>query len=180
VHHLPILKTAKSRDLLKIVFPFSVTKMKWQEFFTIKKRQQRVGLGLGLFTGFVTLQVSGAYFLLYRKFDPKPIMGVDPTIWYFGGILACGAAGYVAGSLGGPSFYRLFYNTKLYDQMNREFTRRISKNRPQELWQVGAGDNVRVLDYYGERVFSLQDYRKWLRIQKNFKRTGKLPHKLFQ
>ena len=62
--------------------------------------------------------------------------------------------------------------------MDKQFLRRVIKHRPVDLHNVGAADNVGHLDYYGEKIYSISDYRKWLKIQRDFKITGKLPHRL--
>jgi hypothetical protein len=67
---------------------------------------------------------------------------------------------------------------KEFDALDKAFLRRIRKHRPQELLSVGAADNIRHLDYYGERIYSIADYAKWLRVQRDFKKTGRLPHRL--
>lgn len=67
---------------------------------------------------------------------------------------------------------------KGFDKKDNEFLSRIRKHRPQELLSVGAADNIRVLDYYGERITSVKEYRSWLRVQRDFKKTGRLPHRL--
>ena len=46
-----------------------------------------------------------------------------------------------------------------FDAMDKNFLGRIKKHRPQDLLSVGAADNIRILDYYGERIHSVKDYK---------------------
>ena len=153
---------------------FSLKNMNWTQFFVKKKQLKLVGISCGIIGGFTTMQVSTWYLLFHKKFDPtRMIFGMDQSIFYFGGILLSTMGGYMVGrSL--PSVLK----TREYIQKELILNSRIQKYRPLDLSHVGAGDNLKYLDYYGERINSLQDYKSWLKRQFNFKKTGKLPHRL--
>jgi import inner membrane translocase subunit TIM23 len=107
-------------------------------------------------------------------------MGMDPSMVYLLGIGLSGVGGYAVGSVLSSSVFRLVNRSviKHFDQKDLDFAKRIAKNRPQ-LVKVSASENTRILDYFGERIDSVQGYKKWLQIQRNYKKTGKLPHRLF-
>ena len=151
--------------------------MNWPEFFKHKKRARLLGIGGGIFTAFTAMQLSTFYFIFHRKFDPTiTVMGMDQSVFYFGGIAASTMGGYVVGSILLPLVYK--HRLVGFRAKELKFTHRINKYRPKDLTMVGAGDNLKSLDYYGERVFSLNGYRQWLKRQQKFKLTGKLPHRL--
>jgi len=54
-------------------------------------------------------------------------------------------------------------------KMDKEFHKHIVKYRVDPT--RNSGRNV-VPDYYGEKIKSVSDYRKWLRKQQNFRRKA--------
>lgn len=51
-------------------------------------------------------------------------------------------------------------NFPAFAQKNAEFLRHVQKNRPDPSKQTYANP---VPDYYGEKIGSLKEYRRWLR-----------------
>jgi mitochondrial import inner membrane translocase subunit TIM23 len=155
--------------------------MKWNEYFLKRKQLKRFQLGLGIGIGFLTLQTTSFYILTRKEFNPtKLILGMDPSIVFLLGIGCSGIGGYVLGSLISYPIFRLFNRSVIskFDHKDVEFNKRIVSHRP-PLVRVSASENTRILDYFGERIDSVEGYKKWLRIQRNYKKTGKLPHRLF-
>ncbi|KAJ3302032.1 TIM23 complex component [Kappamyces sp. JEL0829] len=154
----------------------------WKDYFMMRKNMKRWEMASGLLMGFGALQASSFYFLFVAKYDPTALVfGMDPAMMYVLGIIGLGAVGYVVGNLGATPLYRAFKNRSVldaFDRLDAQFLRRIQKWRPSDLTSVGASDNVRHLDFYGERIGSVKGYRAWLKIQRDFKKTGRLPHRL--
>jgi import inner membrane translocase subunit TIM23 len=155
--------------------------MDWNTFFKKRASLKKYRIGLGISIGFVTLQTTSFYLLTQKKFNPtKLILGMDPGMVYMMGIGLSGVGGYLVGSLLSGSLFRFMNRSliKKYDIMDARFSKLLDSHRP-ELVKVTASDNTRILDYFGERIDSLSAYRKWLRVQSRYKKTGKLPHRLF-
>jgi import inner membrane translocase subunit TIM23 len=155
--------------------------MNWNEYFVKRRQLKRFQVGLGLGLGFITLQTTSFYVLTQQKFNPtKMILGMDPSIVYLLGIGCSGIGGYVLGSMASYPLFRLLNRQKmnLFDVKDSIFNQKIIKHRP-PLVKVSASENTRILDYFGERIHSVKDYKKWLKIQRQYKKTGKLPHRLF-
>lgn len=117
-------------------------------------------------------------------------MGIEPLVLYaiagvgctgapppmsriFRGPDRCAGLGYLIGPAIGSTCWRLMHRARLplLDARERELHRRIVKYRvPPELTPA---NNPRLPDFYGEKIGSLQDYRKWLRDQARYKRKMK-------
>ena len=81
--------------------------MNWNQFFKEKKKLKFIGIGVGIVSGFSMMQISSFYFIFHRKFDPTVTwMGMDQSIFYFGGILVGTLGGYVVGNVLGPKLYK--------------------------------------------------------------------------
>jgi len=81
--------------------------------------------------------------------------------------------GWLIGPFFGNGIWRLLHRAKITEFISKEkgFFERIKKHRvdPQ-----GASTNNPVPDYYGEKVGSVEGYRRWLKDQRAFnrKRSG--------
>lgn len=114
-------------------------------------------------TGFLGLNISSFYFLFLAKFDPtEMIFGIDPLFAYAIEMILIGALSFVAGNLVATPLWRVLRSSqtlKEFDAMETQFLKRLKKYRPSDYASVGAGDNVGYLDYFGERIQSVKDYR---------------------
>jgi import inner membrane translocase subunit TIM23 len=56
------------------------------------------------------------------------------------------------------------------DVKEKEFFKRLTEHRPKELrfLAVPGSGEVALPDYYGEKINSISDYRKWVRKQQRF------------
>jgi len=119
--------------------------------------------------------MAGASYFGSLELDPtKPILGLEPMIFYGGCTAACMGAGYLIGPSVGAACWRLTHRRtmNLIDARDREFHKRIVKNRVDP--QAQSATNP-VPDFYGEKVASLHQYRQWLRDQGKYKRKSELP-----
>ncbi|CAG8489324.1 9963_t:CDS:2 [Diversispora eburnea] len=145
-------------------------KLTWNDYFALRRRRRlseriitiptTIG-GFGLSIGYVAT----------REFDPTPILGQEPFLIYGIGTILCGFTGLLVGPIVGSSIWKLFHReeVKLMEQRDREFFEHVKKNR--------ADPSLHTLrnpapDYYGEKIKSVQDYRKWLRKQREIVRKG--------
>ncbi|KAI8891867.1 mitochondrial import protein Pam17 [Globomyces pollinis-pini] len=176
---------------LIVVSTQSTPFLSWDQFFKLKKSAHRWETATGIITGFVTFECAVFYFLTQAKYDPtEKILEMDPAMAFGLASLAIGGmirlwlivgGGFLVGNLMATPLWRLLKNKNIlsqFDTKEKEFLMKIRKYRPKDLISVGPGDNARVLDYFGERIGSVKDYHAWLKVQRNFRKTGKLPHRL--
>ena len=87
------------------------------------------------------------------------------------GIATCAAAllGWLVGPFFGNALWRAIYRSRVVEFMKKEraFFERIKRHRVDPR---GASANNPVPDYYGEKVGSVEGYRRWLKDQRAFNR----------
>lgn len=117
---------------------------------------------------------GAAYFGSLEMDATKPILGLEPFIFYTGCTVACMGMGYLLGPTVGAACWRITHRRtmKLIDARDREFHKRIVKNRVDPTAQSATNP---VPDFYGEKIGSLHQYRQWLRDQAKYKRKSELP-----
>lgn len=171
IFRAPVLK----RCLMPgIRFTSSTTKpnINWVEFFKLKKQNNRINTTASVFTGlggaFITLSYLGNIEIDVEK----PIMGLDPFMVLGGAVILGGGFGYVLGPFLGTSVFN-FRNRAILNQFKLKdgvFLQRIKRNRVDPSSQSFSNP---VPDYYGERIYSLNDYKQWLRDCNAFRRKAK-------
>jgi hypothetical protein len=58
----------------------------------------------------------------------------------------------------------------IIDEKEKDFFNRLSKHRPKDIKFInvpGSGE-VALPDYYGEKIQSTSDYKKWIKSQRKF------------
>jgi import inner membrane translocase subunit TIM23 len=97
------------------------------------------------------------------------IIPVDPVFGMGIATLAATFLGWLIGPVFGNAVWRLFHRAKLpeFTIKERAFFERIKKHRVNP---AGASTNNPVPDFYGEKVSSVQGYRRWLKDQRVFNR----------
>ncbi|CAG8437922.1 16803_t:CDS:2 [Acaulospora morrowiae] len=145
-------------------------KLTWNDYFALRRRRkvtERIVTYPLAFGGFSASLV----YVATREFDPTPIFGQEPFLIYSIGTVFCGITGLLIGPVVGSSLWRLFHReeVRLMEQRDREFYEHVKKNRADP-----ALHSLRnpAPDYYGEKVKSVEDYRKWLRKQREIVRKG--------
>lgn len=104
------------------------------------------------------------------------LIPMDPVISM--GILTFAATflGWLIGPIFGNTVWKLFHRSRLpeFTVKEKAFFERVKKHRVNPM---GASTNNPVPDYYGEKIGSVQGYRRWLRDQRAFnrKREGSYP-----
>ncbi|CAH2352317.1 presequence translocated-associated motor subunit Pam17p, mitochondrial [[Candida] railenensis] len=146
--------------------------MTWIDFFKLKKQNSRVNMVSSGFTSvvgsFVTLTALGNIEIDVEK----PIMGLDPLMIMGGCVILGGAFGYVLGPFVGTPIFNM-RNKALLQQFktkDRQFFNHIKSKRVDPTSQSFSNP---VPDYYGEKIYSLKDYKQWLRDCNAFRRKTK-------
>lgn len=147
----------------------------WPEFFELRAKRRRVNVVSSMFTAFFAVTIGWA-FVSNIEIDPtETIFGFEVPIVMGVCLLGVGTLGYLAGpSMGNVVFKQM--NRKgwqTFTKKNYAFLKRIELNRPDASKQSYSNP---VNDYYGEKISSLKDYRRWLRdgyayrkkLEKNF------------
>ncbi|KAG0308323.1 TIM23 complex component [Dissophora globulifera] len=144
--------------------------MDWNSYFALRKTRRNYERVFMAPCALVGLFGAGYYFA-QKDFDPTPIFGMDQVIVYFAGTVAAGIVGLAVGPVVGNMAFRATHSKAkpLVDMMDREFHKHIVKNRADP-----TANSVRnpVPDYYGEKIKSVSEYRKWLRKQREYRRKA--------
>lgn len=143
-------------------FNSTAKSMNWVEFFKLRKQNKRMNVVASTVTAF-----GGALFTLERLGDveidiEKPIAGFDPTMVLGGVVIIGGLAGYLVGPFLGTALFNLINKAQLntFKSMDQLFLQRVKKYRVDPSSQSFSNP---VPDYYGERIYSLDGYKQWLR-----------------
>ncbi|CAG8632323.1 6062_t:CDS:2 [Paraglomus occultum] len=145
-------------------------KLTWDKYFTLRRKRKNMERGFLIPTSLLSIGGSVAY-AATRPVDPTPIFGQDPIVMGSIGILCCGVAGVLIGPIIGSSVWKLLHreDVKLMEERDREFYQHIKRNRADpSLFSLRNP----APDYYGEKIKSVQEYRTWLRKQRECIRKG--------
>jgi import inner membrane translocase subunit TIM23 len=146
-----------------------MSSLTWDRFFRLRQRRvwlQRIG-GVPAVLGFLVAESS---LLSLPIFDPtQTFWGIDPLVTIALGTVGGCVASYGLGSMAtGWLWSRLDpVRAAQMEACQRNFYARISKYRanvPPNPTQLSFS-----LDYYGEKIRSVRDYRRWLRKQRELK-----------
>lgn len=147
----------------------SSAQLTWDQFLAQRIRRRRLNVAGSVFTGLIGISVGWGV-IANIEIDPTQlIFGFDPLQVLPAGLLLCGGIG----ALAGPSLGSLVFKASLgknfasFTQKNAEFLRHVQKMRPDPSKQTYANP---VPDYYGEKIGSLKDYRRWLRDGRAYRR----------
>lgn len=146
--------------------------LSWVEFFKLKKSNNRLNTATSVVTGLGGALITLTYLGNIEIDVEKPIMGLDPFMVLGGAIILGGGVGYLLGPFIGTSAFNAI-NKKSLSQFkikDKVFLSKIKNNRVDPSSQSFSNP---VPDYYGERIYSLKDYKQWLRDCNAFKRKSK-------
>ncbi|KAH0583513.1 Presequence translocated-associated motor subunit PAM17, mitochondrial [Termitomyces sp. J132] len=146
----------------------------WPEYLAIRGSKRKWQLAVTIPCALLGFFGGAAYFGSLETDPTRPIMGIDPFFFYGACTVACVGTGALIGPSIGAAAWRARHRNQLalVDAMDREFYRRIAKNRVDASLQSPTHP---VPDYYGEKIGSLHQYRQWLRDQGKYKRKVTLP-----
>ncbi|TQS38111.1 hypothetical protein Golomagni_01393 [Golovinomyces magnicellulatus] len=159
---LPSVKDSKNKNANKIISGQS--EIDWNDFFQLRKKrrlyQQIFSFGTGL--GGI---IGGVQILMHSNLDAllsiSPII-LDPFIGLGLITFTCGGLGWLMGPIAGTALFNLTtreYRARI-DEREREFFKRVKKYRVDPSTSSMANP---VPDYYGEKIYSVQGYRQWLK-----------------
>ncbi|KAJ6526271.1 mitochondrial import protein Pam17 [Mycena vulgaris] len=148
--------------------------LNWVEYFEVRRRRRQWQTIFTIPCSMVGFFGGSLYFGSLQTDPTKPIMGIDPMMFYGGCTILCMGAGYVIGPSIGSSLWRVMNRTSIarIDARDREFYKHVAKNRVDAALQSATNP---VPDYYGEKIGSLRQYRQWLRDQAKYRRKALLP-----
>ncbi|MCJ1441743.1 MAG: TIM23 complex component [Stictis urceolatum] len=150
--------------------PPSSNDLTWDRFLHLRTIRRRYNTVASAITALATTFL-GAGFIANQDPDNMGIgaFGLDPIVVMGMATLACGAVGWVVGPFMGSAVFGGVYRRwrGVMDLRERDFFRRIKKYR---VSPVGQSVNNPVPDYYGEKISSVRDYRRWLKDQRAFRK----------
>ncbi|KAL2915112.1 TIM23 complex component [Polyrhizophydium stewartii] len=157
-----------------------VADLNWTSFFALRKSRRNTERAVGGLAGAVGLFAGTYYFMFVAEFDPyDTFMGLDPSFPYMTAAMGVGVVSFASGLHPDHVIWRLTHWTDQPPwlshpngpQKEKEFHKHIVRHRPVNLPQFAGQSGTRLPtppDYYGEKIFSLADYRKWIRRQRRF------------
>ncbi|KAJ7907336.1 mitochondrial import protein Pam17 [Mycena leptocephala] len=150
------------------------TQLNWVEYFEIRRRRRQWQTALTIPCAMIGFFGGSFYFGSLQTDPTKPIMGIDPMMFYGGCTVLCMGAGYIVGPSLGSTVWRIMNRNAVaqIDTLDREFYKHVAKNRVDAALQSATNP---VPDYYGEKIGSLKQYRQWLRDQSKYRRKALLP-----
>lgn len=180
---MSLLSTSINRSISKKLFsttkvvanglnPSNNEPFTWENFFQLRKQENRINLGSSIFTAFLGTNISWIH-LSTMEIDPtQMIFGFDPLLVISAGLMACGGVGYLLGPLVGSWIFKIKNKGHLhnYNIKNKDFLRHIIANRVNPSSQSFSNP---VPDYYGEKIDSLRKYKQWLRDCYSYRRKAK-------
>ncbi|KLT38796.1 mitochondrial import protein Pam17 [Cutaneotrichosporon oleaginosum] len=148
--------------------------MTWSEYLAMRKRRRQWSTLTTIPTSIGGLMAGASYCAQHSMTaEGATIFGLDPMIMYGAGTVGAMALGYLVGPAIGNTVFSLTHpklskgNPSPLEVMDREFFTRIKERRADPSRQ---SVNNPAPDYYGEKIVSLQAYRRWLKDQKAYER----------
>ncbi|KAG5355009.1 Presequence translocated-associated motor subunit PAM17 [Yarrowia sp. B02] len=147
----------------------------WERFLKLRTRRRQINFVSSIFTGVATSCVAWG-FISEMDLDLEQqdiLFGLDAFTAAGLGVVAAG----FLGSLLGPTIGQFIFkatNSKQWPAFlmkETDFLSHIQKNRVNPRYQSVSNP---VPDYYGEKIGSLKDYRRWLRDCAKYNRARKV------
>ncbi|KAI9468102.1 MAG: mitochondrial import protein Pam17 [Benjaminiella poitrasii] len=143
----------------------------WNDYFKLRKKRRIYEVASYLPSTVVPAAGTFSYFLQMQVDPLTKVLGMDPLMAAVACTFGAGFGGFLLGPVVGNTFFKLM-NGKVVsamDQRDKEFYEHIKRNRADA--RLNSIRNP-VPDYYGEKIQSVQDYRAWLRKQREHYRKG--------
>ncbi|KAI6656449.1 Presequence translocated-associated motor subunit PAM17, mitochondrial-like [Oopsacas minuta] len=154
--------------------PFALT---FKEYRSIRRRMKWRDLGMGMLGGIVSMYGFIEMFIRYQpdlftmsQEEVKPILGIDPLIILGMGGISSLLIGYLAMNHGTSAIWHLTHPeiSKELSQRDKDLMQRIAAYRFKGTTQQSWED-----DYHGEKIYTLSDYRQWIRKQQQKRKAEK-------
>ncbi|EME39571.1 hypothetical protein DOTSEDRAFT_139391 [Dothistroma septosporum NZE10] len=142
----------------------------WNRFFDLRKKRRWINLGCSGITAFTAVSLVTPL-LAAQDFDSwgAQISGLDPIIVLGISTFAVAAGGWLCGPSFGSAMFTVWAArrgwNKLIAEKEKSFYARIKRYRADP--SASSPQNP-IPDYYGEKISSVKDYRRWLKDQKAF------------
>ncbi|KAK4890011.1 TIM23 complex component [Elasticomyces elasticus] len=143
----------------------------WDRFFAVRRRKRYINLAVSIVTAGATVVVVGPL-LAQQDIDTwgAQISGIDPMFVLGISTLTVAAGGWLCGPSLGSAMFGVWAArrgwAKAIQGKEKSFYRRIQKYRADP---SSSSPQNPIPDYYGEKVASVKDYRRWLKDQRAFK-----------
>lgn len=146
----------------------------WNRFLALRKTRRRISL-LSSVLAAIASTAGGTYFVLSMNLDSvgATTFGLDPLIVMGLSVIGTGCVGWLLGPALGDAVFRLSYR-RIGNQIaekEKAFLHRIKTFRVDPAQSSYTNP---VPDFYGEKIGSVADYRRWLKDQRayNLKTSG--------
>ncbi|KAK8218756.1 mitochondrial import protein Pam17-domain-containing protein [Phyllosticta capitalensis] len=146
----------------------------WNRFLAMRKTRRRISL-LSSVLAAMASTAGGTYLVLSMNLDSvgATTLGLDPLIVMGLSVIGTGCVGWLLGPALGDAVFRLA-NRKIGAQIaqkEKQFLHRIKTFRVDPAQSSYTNP---VPDFYGEKIGSVADYRRWLKDQRayNLKTSG--------
>ncbi|KIW03291.1 uncharacterized protein PV09_05504 [Verruconis gallopava] len=149
-----------------------VEPLTWNRFLELRKTRRRISLVASIICAAGGAAI-GITVLSTSDFDIMQF-GIDPTFVIGGAFIGSALLGWLMGPFFGTAAFNLTYRslTPQIAQKEKEFYNRIKKFRVDP---TSSSMQNPVPDYYGEKIGSVADYRRWLKDQRAFNlKRGKM------
>ncbi|KAF2757231.1 mitochondrial import protein Pam17, partial [Pseudovirgaria hyperparasitica] len=138
----------------------------WNRFLALRKTRRRFSLGSSIICAVLTLGIGGSQ-LLNTDADNAiaAALGTEPMlVWGLSSVVLV-AVGWLLGPAFGNGIFKMRYSKhrSAMDAKEREFFLRIKKHRSNP---ANSSLSNPIPDYYGEKIGSVADYRRWLKDQR--------------
>ncbi|KAJ1801282.1 TIM23 complex component [Coemansia sp. RSA 2399] len=143
----------------------------WEDFFALR-RERRLWERVASIPCAVIGLSAGAAVFATLPIDPQQMFfGFDPLIVFGAATLGCMVLGYGVGPSIGRAWYRVMSPAmeRALRAKETEFFKHVKANRSDP--SLSSMGNP-LPDFYGEKINSLEGYRKWLRKQREHERKG--------
>ncbi|KAK0821795.1 TIM23 complex component [Friedmanniomyces endolithicus] len=143
----------------------------WDRFFALRRRKRYINLAASLATASATVAIVGPI-LAQQDIDTwgAQISGIDPIFVLGISTMAVAGGGWLCGPTFGGAAFGVWAGrrgwARAIQEKEKSFYRRIQMFRADP---SSSSPQNPIPDYYGEKVASVRDYRRWLKDQRAFK-----------
>ncbi|KAK5132279.1 hypothetical protein LTR08_009267 [Meristemomyces frigidus] len=166
----PTATTTTSRQASSTPAPPPAELLTWNRFFDLRRKRRYVNLVASLVTAFASVAVIGPI-VAQQDLDTwgAQASGLDPFIVLGIAGIAIGAGGWLCGPSIGSGMFGLWAGRRGWNKAiagkEKKFYARVVKHRADP---SSSSPQNPIPDYYGEKIGSLKDYRRWLKDQRAY------------
>ncbi|KAL1304983.1 hypothetical protein AAFC00_003888 [Neodothiora populina] len=142
----------------------------WDEFLKLRRTRRYVNLAASMFSGVGSIAIATPLIAEYEIENiGAQLTGLDPMFVIGGSLVAVGGVGWLMGPFLGTAFFKVWKSSVAgeFARKDKLFYGHIKQYRADP---ASSSVNNPVPDYYGEKIGSVADYRRWLKDQRAFNR----------